>query len=153
MAVASTAPATTTAAGAATTPAIAATAAAQVAPKAAAAATATSAAPPAAAPSTAPAAPTMTAVAPATSGAPGAAKSDGKAVYEKVCSVCHAAGIAGAPKFGDKTAWAPRIATGIASLHTSALKGKNAMPPKGGNLALPDADVTAAVDYMVAAAK
>jgi cytochrome c5 len=78
---------------------------------------------------------------------------DAKGVYEKVCAVCHAAGIAGAPKFGDKVAWAPRIATGLDTLHTSAIKGKNAMPPKGGNFALPDADVTAAVDYMVAAAK
>jgi cytochrome c5 len=97
------------------------------------------------------AAPASTAAAPAA--AAGGAKADGKATYDKVCAVCHAAGIAGAPKIGDKTAWAPRIATGIATLHTSALRGKNAMPPKGGNLALPDADVEAAVDYMVAASK
>ena len=62
-----------------------------------------------------------------------AAKADGKAVYEKTCAVCHATGLAGAPKFGDKAAWAPRIATGIDALHNSALHGKNAMPPKGGN--------------------
>ncbi len=67
--------------------------------------------------------------------------------------VCHASGVAGAPKFGDKAAWAPRIKQGIDTLHNSALKGKNAMPPKGGNTALPDADVMAAVDYMVQAAK
>ena len=78
---------------------------------------------------------------------------DGKGTYEKVCSVCHGAGIAGAPKFGDKAAWAPRIATGAESLHHSALNGKNAMPPKGGMSTLPDADVIAAVDYMVKAAK
>jgi cytochrome c oxidase subunit 2 len=78
---------------------------------------------------------------------------DGKGTYEKVCSVCHAAGVAGAPKFGDKTAWAPRIATGADVLHKSALKGKNAMPPKGGMTNLPDTDVVAAVDYMVKAAK
>ena len=64
-----------------------------------------------------------------------------------------APGIAGAPKFGDKAAWAPRIKLGIDALHASALKGKGAMPPKGGNVTLPDADVVAAVDYMVAAAK
>ena len=58
----------------------------------------------------------------------------------------------GAPKFGDKAAWAPRIATGLDALHSSALKGKNAMPPKGGSN-LPDSDVLAAVDYMVKAAK
>lgn len=78
---------------------------------------------------------------------------DGKSTYEKVCSVCHAAGVAGAPKFGDKSAWAPRIATGADALHNSALKGKNAMPPKGGMTNLPDGDVIAAVDYMVKAAK
>ena len=78
---------------------------------------------------------------------------DGKGTYDKVCSVCHAAGVAGAPKFGDKAAWAPRIATGPAALHNSALKGKNAMPPKGGMTTLSDNDVVAAVDYMVKAAK
>jgi cytochrome c5 len=83
--------------------------------------------------------------------APG--KADGKIVYESTCSVCHGSGVAGAPKFGDKAAWAPRIRTGLPSLYATALKGKNAMPPKGGNLALPDADARAAVDYMVGAAK
>ena len=78
---------------------------------------------------------------------------DGKGTYDKACSVCHASGVAGAPKFGDKAAWAPRIATGADALHNSALKGKNAMPPKGGMVALPDGDVVAAVDYMVKAAK
>ena len=77
----------------------------------------------------------------------------GKATFDAVCGVCHVAGVAGAPKFGDKAAWAPRIKTGLDALHASALKGKGAMPPKGGNPALSDADVSAAVDYMVAAAK
>ena len=67
--------------------------------------------------------------------------------------VCHGAGIAGAPKFGDKAAWAPRLKTGIDTLHSNALKGKGAMPPKGGNGALSDDEVKAAVDYMAAAAK
>jgi len=82
-----------------------------------------------------------------------ASKPDGKKIYDTVCMVCHAAGIAGAPKFGDKAQWAPRIKTGIDALYTASLKGKGAMPPKGGNTALPDADVKAAVDYMVSAAK
>jgi cytochrome c5 len=77
----------------------------------------------------------------------------GKSTYDSVCHVCHAAGVAGAPKFGDKAAWAPRIKQGLAALHASALKGKGAMPPKGGNPSLSDADVAAAVDYMVSAAK
>ena len=89
----------------------------------------------------------------ATSSSAAAGRGDGKGTYEQACSVCHASGVAGAPKFGDKAAWAPRIATGADALHNSALKGKNAMPPKGGSVALPDADVVAAVDYMVKAAK
>lgn len=82
-----------------------------------------------------------------------AGKPDGRKVYDGGCVVCHGAGIAGAPKFGDKTAWSPRIQTGIDALYASSIKGKGAMPPKGGNTALPDADVKAAVDFMVAAAK
>jgi cytochrome c5 len=74
-------------------------------------------------------------------------------VYDRACVACHLAGVAGAPKFGDKAAWAPRIATGTDTLYTSALKGKGTMPPKGGQTALADADVKAAVDYMVAAVK
>jgi cytochrome c5 len=80
-------------------------------------------------------------------------KADGNAVYSKTCSVCHATGVAGAPKFGDKAAWAARIKSGAATLYASALKGKGAMPSKGGNTTLSDADVKAAVDYMVSQAK
>lgn len=76
----------------------------------------------------------------------------GKEVYEGTCAACHATGAAGAPKFGDKAAWAPRIKD-IGALHTSALKGKNVMPAKGGNASLADADVIAAVDYMVSKSK
>ena len=81
----------------------------------------------------------------------------GKTTYDSTCAVCHGAGIAGAPKFGDKAAWAPRIAQGAEILHTHALKGYQGkagmMPAKGGNTALADADVKAAVDYMVSKAK
>jgi cytochrome c5 len=84
----------------------------------------------------------------ATNAAP-ANKPDGAKVYSTVCMVCHAAGLAGAPKYGDKAAWKPRIAQGLPTLHEHALKGIRAMPPKGGNPALSDADVSAAVDYMV----
>jgi cytochrome c5 len=78
---------------------------------------------------------------------------DGKAVYEQTCAMCHAAGVANAPKFGDKAAWAPRVATGKAALVASVTKGKGAMPAKAGNAALGDADIAAAVDYMIGAAK
>ena len=77
----------------------------------------------------------------------------GKKLYDTVCMVCHAAGIAGAPKTGDKAAWKPRIATGKEALYNSALHGKNAMPAKGGLASAADADVKAAVDYMVSQAK
>ena len=77
----------------------------------------------------------------------------GKATFEKVCTACHGTGVLGAPKFGDKAAWAPRIAQGKDTLYNAALHGLRAMPAKGGNASLPDADVKAAVDYMVNAAK
>ncbi|MDE2606577.1 MAG: cytochrome c5 family protein, partial [Burkholderiales bacterium] len=97
------------------------------------------------------------AAAPAAAPAPAATKTAaaggaGQALYQQVCVACHAAGVAGAPKFGDKAAWAPRIAQGMPTLYNAALHGLNAMPPKGGSSAS-DADVKAAVDYMVGAAK
>ncbi|WP_321796672.1 c-type cytochrome [Caballeronia sp. J97] len=76
----------------------------------------------------------------------------GKALYEQVCQACHAAGVLGAPKFGDKAAWAPRLKEPMDTVYNYALKGKGAMPPKGGSNAS-DADVKAAVDYMANAAK
>jgi cytochrome c5 len=97
---------------------------------------------------------------PANSPAPTAAMgagASGQDVYGKTCAVCHAAGVAGAPKLGDKADWGPRVAQGKDMLYDHALKGytgkKGAMPPKGGNMALADADVKAAVDYMVSQAK
>jgi cytochrome c5 len=86
-----------------------------------------------------------------------AGEDKGKAVYDASCAACHGAGIAGAPKFGEKAAWKDRIVQGDAKLYEHALKGFQGklgfMPPKGGNTALPDADVKAAVDYMVSKAK
>ena len=78
---------------------------------------------------------------------------EGKLIYEGVCHTCHAAGLLGAPKFGDKGAWGPRIAKGTATLHQHALQGFNAMPAKGGNADLLDVEVTNAVDYMVSQSK
>ena len=81
----------------------------------------------------------------------------GREVYEATCAACHASGVAGAPKLGDKAAWAPRIAQGMDTLHTHALKGfqgkAGMMPPKGGNMSAKDEDVKAAVDYMVSQSK
>ena len=106
---------------------------------------------PAAAP--APAAPAAGTPPPAAPATKVAAADKGKSVYETTCTVCHGAGIAGAPKAGDKAAWAPRMAKGKPALYTSALKGKDAMPPRGGNNSLSDDDVKAAVDYMIGLVK
>ena len=78
---------------------------------------------------------------------------DGKQVYDSVCTACHSTGVANAPKFGDKAAWAPRIATGMDTLLNVALHGRGAMPPKGGNPALSEAQLRAAVEYMVSHSK
>ncbi len=83
----------------------------------------------------------------------GMANADGKATYDTKCFTCHASGVANAPKFGDKAAWAPRIATGIDAMLAVAIKGKAAMPPKGTCMDCSDDDLKAAIQYMVDAAK
>ncbi len=98
-------------------------------------------------------APAPAAAIPAPAAPAPAATGPGKKVYDSACIACHASGVAGAPKLGDKAAWAPRLATGLDALTASAIKGKGAMPPKGGNTSIPDADIRAAVEYMTAAAK
>ena len=115
---------------------------------------AAAAASPAAAPKPAAQAPSTAVAAVATPAtAPAAGKPDGKKVYDSTCTACHTPGVAGAPKFGDKAQWAPHLAHGVDVLYTTALKGKGAMPPKGGNASLSDLEVKAAVDYMVSAVK
>lgn len=111
----------------------------------------------------APAAPAtpVTAAAPAAEAAPAAAApvaaaaaaGAGEALYKQACQVCHAAGVAGAPKFGDKAAWSARLPAGIDALYNSVAKGKGAMPPRGGAAQASDADLRAAVEFMAAAAK
>ncbi|MFW2438814.1 MAG: c-type cytochrome [Arenicellales bacterium] len=82
-----------------------------------------------------------------------ASAADGKKIYDTKCFTCHASGVANAPKFGDKAAWAPRIATGMDAMLAVSLKGKGAMPPKGTCMDCSDEDMKAAIQYMVDAAK
>ena len=83
-----------------------------------------------------------------------AAAEGGKATYDATCAVCHNAGVAGAPKLGDKTAWTSRLAASKKEgLYASVINGKGAMPKKGGNASLSDDAVKAAVDYLLATAK
>ena len=77
---------------------------------------------------------------------------DGKTTYETICSVCHLAGIANAPKLGDKAAWAPRLGD-VNALYMSVINGKNAMPPRAGHPNLSDEAIKAAVNYMVEAVR
>ena len=81
----------------------------------------------------------------------------GEQVFNMACVACHGAGVAGAPKYGDKAAWGPRIAKGIDTLHKHALEGfqgsSGFMPPKGGRVDLSDKTIMNGVDYMVAAGK
>jgi cytochrome c5 len=121
-------------------------------PKDAPAAAAPAAATPAPIAATAAAAPAVAAAAVAVAAGSGDA-SKGKALYDVACTACHAAGIAGAPKFGDKVAWAPRAKEGVPHLVEAVIKGKGAMPAKGGKPDATEADIKAAVEYMLASAK
>jgi cytochrome c5 len=104
----------------------------------------TSATPPGAAPAAAPAGAETTAAGGADAG---------KARFDATCSACHSTGVAGAPKLGDKAAWEPRIAQGMDALMHSAINGKNAMPPRGTCATCSDAELKAAIEYMVSKAK
>ncbi|HEX6705093.1 MAG TPA: c-type cytochrome [Albitalea sp.] len=115
----------------------------------------TAAAAPAAATTPAPAAAASAAApAPTSAAAPQAAAATGgvPALYAQACSACHIAGVAGAPKLGDKAAWAPRLGQGVDGLTASVIKGKGAMPPKGGTTAS-EAEIKTVVTYMVSQAK
>lgn len=115
------------------------------------AAPATPAAEAPAAPAVRPAPAAATPAAPAAAPAPPATDLvHGQKIYRQACAFCHDKGVAGAPKTGDAAAWTARIAQGMGTLYTVAIKGKGAMPAKGGNPALSEADVNAAVDFMVA---
>lgn len=85
--------------------------------------------------------------------APTTAAGGGEATYNKVCMVCHGAGVAGAPKLGDKEAWAPRIAQGNEAMLKTAIAGKGAMPPRGTCATCSDDELKAAIEFMVSKAQ
>jgi cytochrome c5 len=91
-------------------------------------------------------------VAAAAASAPEVVGKSGEEVYKSACLMCHGAGLMNAPKFGDKAQWAPRITQGYDTLVTHAVKGIRMMPAKGGNPALSEAEVAAAVKHMANAA-
>ncbi len=136
--------------------------AAPATPAAPASATAMAAPAPPTATAAAMAAPVAVVAAAATKPAPAPAKAEAAAatvataaapaLYTQICQTCHLAGVANAPKLGDKAAWAPRLAQGIDGLTASAIKGKGAMPPKGGSAAS-EAEIKAVVTYMVGSVK
>ena len=73
----------------------------------------------------------------------------GEEIYQAICQSCHSIGLAGAPKFADKQAWASRLNKGTETLYSNAINGINAMPAKGGAISTPDGDIKKAVDYML----
>lgn len=86
----------------------------------------------------------------AASAAPKADLALGEKTYTATCVACHGSGVLNAPKLADKAAWAPRIKQGKPTLYKHGLEGFKMMPAKGGNAALKDSDVQAAIDYMLA---
>ena len=89
----------------------------------------------------------------ATAAAGGGTGLDGKGVYDKFCFACHATGVGGAPKLGDKAAWAPHVAKGVDELWKSVMNGLNAMPPKGTCMACSEDELRAAMNYQLDNAK
>jgi len=82
----------------------------------------------------------------AASAKPGARS--GEDIVKATCAACHEAGVAGAPKIGDKGQWAPRFKDGLNGMVAIATKGKGAMPPKGGDASLNEAELTRAIVFM-----
>lgn len=93
--------------------------------------------------------PAPAAEAPASAAPSAADLAIGEKAYAATCAACHTSAVMGAPKLGDKAAWKARTAKGPAVLYASAIDGLKLMPPRGGNAALKDEELKAAVDYML----
>lgn len=78
-----------------------------------------------------------------------AAAQSGESVYNNHCAMCHASGVGGAPTLGDKAAWAPFVGAGIDAMVQHVISGIKTMPPKGGCQSCSDAEIKAAVEYIV----
>lgn len=85
--------------------------------------------------------------------AAGGKPKSGEEVFKASCNACHGTGVGGAPKFGEKADWKPRLAQGMDTLHTHAITGIRAMPPKGTCMSCSDDEIKAAVDYMIGHSK
>jgi cytochrome c5 len=72
----------------------------------------------------------------------------GEDIVKVACAACHQAGVANAPKIGDRASWAPRLQQGLKEMLANAIKGKGAMPPRGGDASLTDAELTRAIVFM-----
>jgi len=92
-------------------------------------------------------------VAPASATTTATTQQSGEKLYRSACVVCHSTGVANAPKLGDKAAWAPIIAQGMDTILANTIKGKGAMPPRGGANNADDVSLRAAVEYMVKSAQ
>ncbi len=89
------------------------------------------------------------AAAPTTGSASAGLGLSGEQIYNQFCTACHAAGVAGAPKLGDKAAWKTRVDQGMATLLKHAVQGLNAMPPKGTCVQCSESDLKATIEYMI----
>ena len=78
-----------------------------------------------------------------------AGTASGESVYQGLCHACHAAGLADAPKPDDTAAWKERLAKGVDAMLATAIQGMGGMPPRGGNPALTDEELRAAIEFML----
>lgn len=79
--------------------------------------------------------------------------SEGRRIYVEVCAACHANGVVGAPRYGNREDWEPRLKRSRQDMMRSLFKGRGSMPPKGGNASVTDAQAEAAMEYMLSSVR